>query len=86
MDIITIVGIAASAATGVSLIPQLVKIIKEKKADAVSYGMLFILFAGLGLWVYYGILKKDWIIIISNSFSFTINLLLAVFSMKYKNK
>jgi len=80
----TIIGIMASIGTAVSLVPQLVKVIKEKKADNISLGMMAILFAGLGLWVYYGILKKDWIIIISNSFSFIINLMLGIFAVKYK--
>jgi MtN3 and saliva related transmembrane protein len=80
----TIIGITASVFTGVSLIPQLVKVVREKEAENVSLGMLAVLFAGLGCWVYYGILKEDWIIIISNSFSFIINLLLGIFSIKYK--
>ena len=86
MTIISITGIAASFFTAVSLIPQLVKLLKEKKAENVSLGMLAILFAGLGLWVGYGFLKKDWIIIASNSFSFLINIILAFFALKYKRK
>jgi len=85
MNLISIIGITASVCTGVSLLPQLIKVIKEKKAENVSLGMLAILFAGLGLWVYYGILKDDWIIIIANSFSFLVNLVLAAFSIKYKH-
>jgi len=86
MNTITIVGITASVCTGVSLIPQLVKVLKAKKAENVSMWMMIVLFAGLGFWVYYGILQKDPIIITSNSFSFIINLLLGIFSLKYKNK
>lgn len=70
--------------TAISLIPQLAKVIKEKKAEDVSLSMLAILFAGLGLWIYYGLLKDDWIIILSNAFSFIINITLACFAMKYK--
>jgi len=80
----TMIGITASALTAVSLIPQLVKVIREKEAKNVSLVMLLVLSAGLGGWVYYGILKEDWIIIVSNSFSFIINLLLGIFSIKYK--
>ena len=80
----TFIGIAASACTAASLIPQLVKVLKEKKAENVSLLMLVILFIGLGLWIYYGILKEDMIIILSNSFSFFVNILLAVFAIKYK--
>lgn len=84
MTLISIIGICASMFTAISLIPQLVKVIKEKKAEDVSLLMLAILFAGLGLWIYYGLLKDDWIIILSNAFSFIINITLACFAMKYK--
>lgn len=86
MQSTTIVGLVASIFTGVSLIPQLIKIIKEKKAEAISLGMLAVLFIGLCGWVYYGILKEDWIIIISNAFSLVVNILIFIFSMKYKEK
>ncbi|MEO7522786.1 MAG: SemiSWEET family transporter [Ferruginibacter sp.] len=66
------------------MLPQLVKIIKERKAENVSIGMLLILFLGIGLWIIYGVQKKDIIIVISNSVSFVINLLLGFFAIKYK--
>jgi MtN3 and saliva related transmembrane protein len=69
MNFITIIGILASVCTAISLVPQLVKLLKEKKAENISLLMLAVLFAGVGLWIYYGILKKDFIIIVSNSFS-----------------
>ena len=82
----TVTGIAASAFTAASLVPQLIKVLKEKKAENVSLWMLLVLFIGLGLWVYYGLLKKDIIIVISNAFSFIINILLGIYALKYKNK
>jgi len=42
-----VIGIIAGICTGVSLLPQLIKIIKEKKADDISWFMLFILLTGL---------------------------------------
>lgn len=86
MNLITIIGIGASAFTAASTFPQLIKIFKEKKADDISIPMLILLFIGLSLWVWYGIEKTDWIIIISNSFSLVINILLVILSVKYKNK
>jgi MtN3 and saliva related transmembrane protein len=83
MDITQITGIAAGILTATSLIPQLVKIIKEKKADDVSPMMLIILMAGLGLWATYGFMKEDWPIIITNSFSFLLNLVVLFFKYKY---
>lgn len=82
MDITQIIGIVAGILTATSLIPQLVKIIKEKKADDVSPMMLIILLAGLGLWATYGFMIEDWPIIITNCFSFLLNT--AVLFCRYK--
>ncbi|HEV7782433.1 MAG TPA: SemiSWEET transporter [Chitinophagaceae bacterium] len=78
------VGIGAGVLTGISMLPQLFKIIKEKKAENISYFMLFLLLAGLGGWVWYGILRNDYPIIITNGFSFLVNLTIIGFSIKYK--
>jgi MtN3 and saliva related transmembrane protein len=83
-NIVTIIGILASIFTGVSLLPQLVKLIKEKKAENVSFMMLLVLFVGLSFWVTYGILKNDYIIIVSNSFSLLVNLMTCILTLKYK--
>ena len=84
MDFNTIVGVFASVFTAASLLPQLYKLLKEKKAEDISLGMLAVLFIGLALWIYYGILLNDWIIIISNAFSLLVNTTLAIVAMKYK--
>ena len=82
----TLVGIVASIGTAMSMVPQLTKLIKEKEAENISMNMLLVLFLGVGCWIVYGVLKKDWIIIISNAFSLVINVLLTVLAMKYKKK
>ncbi|MEO6406019.1 MAG: SemiSWEET transporter, partial [Ferruginibacter sp.] len=73
MNLTQIIGILAGILTAFSLLPQLLKIIKEKKAEDVSAWMLIILMCGLCLWVVYGIMKNDWPIIATNSFSFLLN-------------
>ena len=79
-------GAVAGICTSISMLPQLIKMIKEKKADDISYVMLFVLLTGIGCWAWYGILKRDYPIIIANCFSFLLTLLVVVFSIKYKNK
>jgi MtN3 and saliva related transmembrane protein len=86
MNSTTAIGIAASVFTATSLIPQLVKIMKERQAQDVSLAMLGILFTGLALWVWYGCLRKDWIIVAANSFSLLLNVWIVVLSVKYKEK
>jgi MtN3 and saliva related transmembrane protein len=80
------VGIVAGICTAISMLPQLVKIIKEKKADSISFFMLFILLAGIAGWIWYGILIEDYPIIFTNSFSLLVNLSIIFFSIKYKSR
>ncbi len=86
MDHNTIIGLCASILTTTSMIPQLIKTIKEKQPEGVSMPMLIVLFAGLGCWVYYGILKSDLIIVISNSVALLVNLATATFTLIYKTR
>lgn len=81
-----IVGIAAGIFTALSMLPQLVKVLREKKAENLSGWMLLVLLTGLSLWVVYGYLKQDWPIILTNGFSVLLNLVLAFFRQKYKEK
>lgn len=85
IELQTIVGIAASIGTSISQLPQLIKLIKHKKAKDVSLVMLGVLIVGVGLWIWYGIIKNDWIIIISNSFALLVDLATFIFGMKYQN-
>ena len=80
------VGIGAGICTAISMLPQLIRIIKKRKAEEISFVMLFILLTGIGGWIWYGILKKDYPIIITNAFSFVVNLLIILFTKKYKDK
>lgn len=84
MDITQLIGIGASVGTGISLLPQLIKIVKEKKSEHLSMVMMAVLLSGLILWVIYGVRKEDWIIIISNAVSILLNLTIMVLSIKYK--
>lgn len=81
-----LIGIFAGICTGISLLPQLIKIIKEKKVDDISFFMLIILMVGLAGWVWYGILKEDYPIIVTNSFSFLVNCAIIFFRVRFQRK
>lgn len=86
MDTTLLIGIAGSIFTGVSLLPQLVKLIKEKKASDISMLMLGTLFTGLAIWVWYGFRIHDWVIVISNLFSLTVNAFIVALNINYTKK
>ncbi|MGZ8544672.1 MAG: SemiSWEET family sugar transporter, partial [Flavisolibacter sp.] len=84
MDSTQLIGIAAGIFTATSLLPQVIKTFKEKKADDVSLLMLLILQAGLILWIFYGIKREDMPIIITNCFSLLVNITMVILRIKYK--
>jgi MtN3 and saliva related transmembrane protein len=79
-----IIGIAAGICTSVSLLPQLIKLIRTKKAEDISLFYLCILLAGLGLWIWYGLLRKDTPIVVTNAVAFTLNVVVLVLGIKFK--
>lgn len=79
-----ILGFVAGVFTAVAMLPQLIKTYREKRAEDVSLVMLLILLSGISLWIAYGIVKADWPIIITNSISLLINIVLVYFRQRYK--
>lgn len=84
MNLINIIGIVAGICTSASLLPQLIKIIKEKKVEDLSLGMFLSLIIGVSLWIVYGVMRDDMPIIFTNAFSFLLNLAILYFRYKYK--
>jgi MtN3 and saliva related transmembrane protein len=82
MNLVTVVGVLASIGTTASYFPQLVKCWQTGKADDLSLRMFLVLTAGVTLWVLYGILKSDWVIIAANSVSLC--LLCAILFLKLR--
>ncbi len=76
------IGITAAILTTSSFIPQVYKIYKEKKAQGVSLTMYFIMFVGVLLWLVYGVLIGSIAIIIANSVTAILQLLIIIFKLK----
>ncbi len=82
----TLIGFIAGIFTSASMLPQLIKVLRKKEVADLSWLMICVLLAGVSLWVYYGILKEEWPIILSNGLSVIINLILLVCFFLYKRK
>jgi MtN3 and saliva related transmembrane protein len=85
MEFIEILGLGAGICTSSAAIPQLVKTIKEKKAEQISPFMFIIMFTGNALWVYYGFNKSDLPIISTNILSLALDTAMLVLKFKYKD-
>lgn len=84
MELIQLLGLAAGICTSSSVIPQLVKTIKEKKATDVSWIMFLVLIIGNSLWIYYGLCKSDIPIVSTNIFSLLLNAAMLFCKWKYR--
>lgn len=84
MNFITTVGIIGGILTSIAMLPQVIKAIKTKDTKDISLFMVLLLATGLGVWIYYGILRDDKPIIYTNSFSLMVNITLLVLHLKYK--
>jgi MtN3 and saliva related transmembrane protein len=65
----TLIGAAAAFCTTVSYIPQLQKCWRTGETGDLSLKMLLLLATGLGLWLAYGLMRADAIIMIANAVS-----------------
>jgi len=86
LDLTVVLGIVAGIFTSISLLPQVIKILKEKRVEDLSVTMFVILTIGLSLWIAYGIIKKDMPIVITNAFSVALNLFILILRHKYKRQ
>ena len=86
MDYITIIGLAAAATGGVSLFPQVLKVLKTKSTKDISREMILILAVSIFLWLVYGILLQNLPIIIANFFGFIQALIVLFFKIKNQIK
>jgi MtN3 and saliva related transmembrane protein len=69
MDFTTLIGSAAAFCTTVSYLPQLKKCWETGSAGDLSLKMFATLAAGVALWIVYGFLKADLVIIFANAVS-----------------
>jgi MtN3 and saliva related transmembrane protein len=67
MNSIPWIGACAAVFTSLSYIPQLRKAWLRRSTSDLSLKMLVVLTAGLTLWVEYGLLKGDGVIVAANS-------------------
>ena len=78
-----IIGYIAAALTTFSFAPQAFLTLKTRDTKTLSLGMYSMFAAGVLVWMIYGILKGDWVIIVANVL--TEALALPILGMKIYN-
>ena len=76
-------GYFAAILTTAAFLPQLIKILKTKKADDVSLVTLIMFLCGVGSWVFYGYSISSTPILIANVVTFILNFFILVSKIYY---
>ncbi|WP_417429533.1 SemiSWEET transporter [Halpernia sp.] len=79
-----ILGLIAGGITSIAMLLQLIKVLKEKDVEDLSLVMILTLICGLSLWVWYGFLKDELPIILSNAFAVLVNICLLISYFIYR--
>ncbi len=83
MQFVDILGLAAAIITTFTFLPQVIKVWKEKSAKDVSSLMFIIAITNEVLWIGYGILRNDWIIIATNAILMIMAIAILYFKQKF---
>lgn len=84
MDCVNIVGLVAGVMTTMSFLPQAIKIHRTRQTHDLSLPMYIVLFVGVSLWLWYGVMVHSYPIIIANAVTMAVDLYIMVMKMKYK--
>ncbi|MFV0606686.1 MAG: SemiSWEET family sugar transporter [Niabella sp.] len=83
MNGVDILGYAAGAITTLTFLPQVIKTFREKSARDVSLNMFLIAAVNEVMWIVYGVLKNDMVIILTNVVVLLMSLTMIFFKIKY---
>jgi len=79
-------GYAAGALTAFTFLPQVVKTWKEKSAKDVSLYMFVIAFVNEIMWLIYGAMIDNWVIILTNAIMIVMSGIMILLKLKYNHQ
>jgi MtN3 and saliva related transmembrane protein len=80
----TVIGSIAACGTTLAWLPQVLKTWKTRSAEDFSWGYLALFTTGVALWLVYGFLKKDGVIMAANGV--TLALVFVVLFVKVRER
>jgi len=84
MESMEILGLVAATCTTIAFVPQVYKAMRYKSTADVSLTMYFILLLGLVLWLIYGIYHHRLPIILANSVTGVLVIIMLVLKIRHK--
>ena len=79
-------GYLAGALTTIAFVPQVVRIVRTRSAQDISWGMFSILSAGVALWLWYGIRLASLPLIAANGVTLALVLAILVLKLRYGSR
>lgn len=84
--LIRTIGFAAAALSTLSFLPQVIKSLRTRCLEDINLLFLVMLIAGLVLWTVYGVMLRQWPLIVANVVTLALNLVLLVLKLRSKKK
>lgn len=78
----TLLGVVAAGLTAFANLPQVLKCWRSGETDDLSTKMLLSLSTGTALWIWYGVMRDDPVIMAANGVSFALAVTLLFFKMR----
>ena len=83
MAFVDILGYSAGAITSLTFLPQVIKTWREKSAKDISLMMFIIAAVNEVMWIVYGALLDNWVIILTNAVVLTMSTIMIFFKLRY---
>ncbi len=84
MPWVSLTGALAGVLTTIALLPQVVKTWRSRSAADISLAMFAVYFAGILLWLLYGVMLDDWPLIASNAITLFLTAVLLLLTLRYR--
>jgi MtN3 and saliva related transmembrane protein len=81
MKLVMLLGYLAALASMASFVPQAWKIIRSRQTKGISSGMYLLTVSAFGLWLVYGVLLKQWPLVVSNAVCFGLSAFILVMTL-----
>ncbi len=81
---VDLLGYAAGAITSLTFLPQVIKTWKEKSAKDVSLLMFIIAAINEVMWILYGALLDNWVIILTNAIVLAMSCTMIFLKLRYR--
>ena len=80
-----LLGLIAGSLTTIAFVPQLLKIWRSKHAHDISLGMFILFSIGVALWIAYGVLIASMPVILANSVTLALALLILAMKLYFRD-